>query len=640
MEITEREAKLLRYLKTHKKPISCEKLADLCGLSADTARRELGRLSVCLNAQTGCQIAGRRGQGYRLIVTQPQQVEAFFNELAKQYHWDERNDFRILAAILLCRILASAQPLSWSELCQEFAIPENQLPAIAAVAQEQLATFELTLHPEAVGFVVEGNELKKRYCLIWQSLLLASQPEAGLDRFHPLPDDFRQERRTVLTLWRIIQECLKSVPQLTLSYSDCQALIAGLVLCRCRRDPKLRLTLTDEQWQTPRDKQSALFVEVLFQHLDGNEFLDSRENRRFLEVLTSALRGLNISIPEAAAVSTSIASPVLDRFARRYPFDFTADPDFRQRVSSWLTQLDIRRAFAMPPFPLTSDDLLSDPLSENLALELTRCVEDCMRVPLSHDFKQQAAKCLFPYLKPLSTESVFTVWIISRQGIGAAGKWLETIQQLFPILTGTSALFTFKPVEFTALFQLRREASDLIWTDIPDLPGIPPENVFYFKPPRSRKKIIDSGFDPYTPLRDWLGRNFTIVSNSIRLRQKKDLPRLFDAIPVISARRSLSASAITCVPIVNQIMFLGGETAHLEKSELYFWVNDRPLVWDGQEVRFFLYYRCAAPLSKSWRPLQWVCERWLKLSPSRMIKVPAMAPAALYDLLIDTCRKR
>ena len=185
-----------------------------------------------------------------------------------------------------------------------------------------------------------------------------------------------------------------------------------------------------------------------------------------------------------------------------------------------------------------------------------------MRVPLSHDFKQQAAKCLFPYLKPLSTESVFTVWIIARQGIGAAGKWLETIQQLFPILTGTSALFTFKPVEFTALFQLRREASDLIWTDIPDLPGIPPENVFYFKPPRSRKKIIDSGFDPYTPLRDWLGRNFTIVSNSIRLRQKKDLPRLFDAIPVISARRSLSASAITCVPIVNQIMFLGGETAH------------------------------------------------------------------------------
>ena len=140
MEITEREAKLLRYLKTHKKPISCEKLADLCGLSADTARRELGRLSVCLNAQTGCQIAGRRGQGYRLIVTQPQQVEAFFNELAKQYHWDERNDFRILAAILLCRILASAQPLSWSELCQEFAIPENQLPAIVAVAQEQLAT--------------------------------------------------------------------------------------------------------------------------------------------------------------------------------------------------------------------------------------------------------------------------------------------------------------------------------------------------------------------------------------------------------------------------------------------------------------------------------------------------------------------
>ena len=88
MEITEREAKLLRYLKTHKKPISCEKLADLCGLSADTARRELGRLSVCLNAQTGCQIAGRRGQGYRLIVTQPQQVEAFFNELAKQYHLD------------------------------------------------------------------------------------------------------------------------------------------------------------------------------------------------------------------------------------------------------------------------------------------------------------------------------------------------------------------------------------------------------------------------------------------------------------------------------------------------------------------------------------------------------------------------
>ena len=96
-----------------------------------------------------------------------------------------------------------------------------------------------------------------------------------------LPGDFQREQRTVSALWPIIQECLKAVPSLTLSYSDCQALIAGLILCHCRRDPKLRLTLTDEQWKMPRDRQAAAFVDALFQRLDPTVYLDSEENRRF-----------------------------------------------------------------------------------------------------------------------------------------------------------------------------------------------------------------------------------------------------------------------------------------------------------------------------------------------------------------------
>ena len=72
MEITEREAKLLKTLKTHKKPVSCDKLADLCGLSADTVRRELGFLSTSLKSDKGCRITGQRGHGYQLIVVEQQ----------------------------------------------------------------------------------------------------------------------------------------------------------------------------------------------------------------------------------------------------------------------------------------------------------------------------------------------------------------------------------------------------------------------------------------------------------------------------------------------------------------------------------------------------------------------------------------
>ena len=150
------------------------------------------------------------------------------------------------------------------------------------------------------------------------------------------------------------------MPSLTLSYSDCQALIAGLILCHCRRDPKLRLTLTDEQWKMPRDRQAAAFVDALFQRLDPTVYLDSEENRRFLEVLTTALRDLSISIVEAAAASSTIAAPVLNHLARRYPFKFLKNPAFQKNVSGWLTQLDIRRAFAMPPFPLIVNDWLCD----------------------------------------------------------------------------------------------------------------------------------------------------------------------------------------------------------------------------------------------------------------------------------------
>ena len=643
MEITEREAKLLKTLKTHKKPISCDKLADLCGLSADTVRRELGFLSTSLKSDTGCRITGQRGHGYQLIVVEPQLAETFFNRFAQQYQWDEQSDVRILTALLLCRILASPKSLTWPGLIEEFQISEDWLPEIILIAKAQLATFELALQPEDEGenvrFTVCGSELQKRYCLIWQALLLASKPEAGLNRIPVLPGDFQREQRTVSALWPIIQECLKTVPSLTLSYSDCQALIAGLILCHCRRDPMLRLTLTDEQWKMPRDRQAAAFVDALFQRLDPAVYLDSEENRRFLEVLTTALRDLSISIVEAAAASSTIAAPILNHLARRYPFEFLKNPAFQKNVSGWLTQLDIRRAFAMPPFPLIVNDLLCDPLSEGLALELTRCIEDCFHAPLSYDFKQQAAKCLLPYLKPLSTEPMFTVWIVARQGLGAAQKWLDRINTHFPTLSGTAPLFLFKPVEFTVLFQQSRKASDLIWTDIPNLPGIPPENVFYF-PARAQKRYTEASFDPYTPLRDWLNRNFRVIAGTTRIRQKKELNKVLDDMPVSLARRVNPASKINRIPTANHIAFLGGETAALEKSEIYFWINDKSVNWDEQDVRFFFYYRCAAPLEKSWRQLQWLCERWLRLPPSKLVKAASMTTSSLYDLLIDTSRKR
>ena len=177
MEITEREAKLLKTLKTHKKPISCDKLADLCGLSADTVRRELGFLSTSLKSDTGCRITGQRGHGYQLIVVEPQLAETFFNRLAQQYQWDEQSDVRILTALLLCRILASPKSLTWPGLIEEFQISEDWLPEIILIAKAQLATFELALQPEDEGenvrFTVCGSELQKRYCLIWQALLQA-----------------------------------------------------------------------------------------------------------------------------------------------------------------------------------------------------------------------------------------------------------------------------------------------------------------------------------------------------------------------------------------------------------------------------------------------------------------------------------
>lgn len=164
MEITEREAKLLKTLKTHKKPISCDKLADLCGLSADTVRRELGFLSTSLKSDTGCRITGQRGHGYQLIVVEPQLAETFFNRLAQQYQWDEQSDVRILTALLLCRILASPKSLTWPGLIEEFQISEDWLPEIILIAKAQLATFELALQPEDEGenvrFTVCGSELQ------------------------------------------------------------------------------------------------------------------------------------------------------------------------------------------------------------------------------------------------------------------------------------------------------------------------------------------------------------------------------------------------------------------------------------------------------------------------------------------------
>lgn len=194
MEITEREAKLLKTLKTHKKPISCDKLADLCGLSADTVRRELGFLSTSLKSDTGCRITGQRGHGYQLIVVEPQLAETFFNRLAQQYQWDEQSDVRILTALLLCRILASPKSLTWPGLIEEFQISEDWLPEIILIAKAQLATFELALQPEDEGenvrFTVCGSELQKRILPDLAGAAARQQAGSGTEPDPVLPGDF------------------------------------------------------------------------------------------------------------------------------------------------------------------------------------------------------------------------------------------------------------------------------------------------------------------------------------------------------------------------------------------------------------------------------------------------------------------
>ena len=110
--------------------------------------------------------------------------------------------------------------------------------------------------------------------------------------------------------------------------------------------------------------------------------------------------------------------------------------------------------------------------------------------------------------------------------------------------------------------------------------------------------------------------------------------------PFSLARRVNPASKINRIPTANHIAFLGGETAALEKVKSI--SGSTTNLWFGTNRMSASSSITAAPRrwKKSWRQLQWLCERWLRLPPSKLAKAASMTTSSLYDLLIDTSRKR
>ena len=164
------QEKLLQCLQQNSGGISGEELAVFCGVSLNTARKEIGLLRALLEEE-GLALESRPALGYQLRVVDAERADRFFRQMGNRTN-QVQNGPDACANYIVRRLLTAERAVSMTVLCGELYFSESSVKRELKQVRKILEDFRLSLVlKRGDGYTIAGSEWAKRLCLTAQHKL-------------------------------------------------------------------------------------------------------------------------------------------------------------------------------------------------------------------------------------------------------------------------------------------------------------------------------------------------------------------------------------------------------------------------------------------------------------------------------------
>lgn len=353
-------------------------LAELCGVSTKTIRRNISDLNYYLQDQ-GCQIDSHVAKGYQMVITDQQRydnlIDFVSNDLRRNGHLDFDRKYDVYH--LMRVFLSAADYLSVDALANNFCCSRSTMSKYIKLAKEMFAEYDIVIASRPnYGLYLRAKEWNRRLCMATmqriyrrQVLFDTHEPEAFGRQFEILVPHTGQR------LYDAAKEVLFSVTvdneRLSFPYLYIPRICYMIVLSYSRRQFANQLLFSDEAEQFVQQAMVYQVAGEVFRQLDKKMETVTGEQ----DILgLAALMGSYRSILDLPVVRQNRTDPYYDAVTdtlvelSQYYSRIAPQQELIRNLGRFLLGFRFRSYFNVPPSkealsPLVHDSVLSAQIS-------------------------------------------------------------------------------------------------------------------------------------------------------------------------------------------------------------------------------------------------------------------------------------
>ncbi len=288
MKYTDLQIKILQYLYIHPEGATGNVLAEHCGMSLNTIRREFTKI-YDLPGEEAFEVVSRPSVGYQLNILDEEKTKLFFRRLNIKVNnplFDNNDPRSYKTNAIIRRLLTGSYYVNIIGLTELFNYSESSLRRDLKSVEKKLAAYHLTLRQKkGYGFYIEGDEIDKRICLLAQHKLFVNLTEEEKKLEPDFERTFALGDPEIRRCRHILRKQLEQYPNISYKLIDIPNVINYIALIRSRSRYTEQVNV--EPWKLDRLRKSGVLMiaQELLETLPWNVEINEREVVAFGSIL-------------------------------------------------------------------------------------------------------------------------------------------------------------------------------------------------------------------------------------------------------------------------------------------------------------------------------------------------------------------
>ena len=637
--ISELGNRILDYLRHQNGPVSGKNISMHCHVSLHTIANEITLLNEDLFEQ-GLQIRSHISKGYSLDVIDEERANAFaivsFRKAKRFSYLDV--DKNAKAYFIIRFLLCSEKIITTDYLAEIMYVSKSTILREMPRIQEYLSHYNLqVLTKRGLGIHIKGSEWNKRICLLnlekAYNILSPEEKEKETCFNRAILKD--QDPGLAVQLRSILIHVLSDHPSFQLSALYTPRIIYYILFAASRQIYEDELIFTDEQLQLAGNSLCRNIAEDLLDHLPARLKRINREKE--ITALTALLDTYGSFTAADLKTYTVEAQEALAWISKRYDITYLIDAKLITELAMYLYSLHRSCIYqlsydAEAIVPAVTEGLFA----AHLCVEFARYFMDKYDVVLD---ETQIYNCYYTINRNRFMNNTpvrkFRFMVTSIYGSACAEDLAERIKAYY-----SKYIAAIDTGIYADTSMLSTDNYDVLITDSSNIPAaVNKLKIISFDYLRNRSnETAMQQFIREESCREALSyfpRNHLATCN---LKKKEDVLELIyrtchpemdkDAFIDDLKKRN----ALVTVEKQNQTAMIVPYSLSFDQPLFYVFINQKPIIWDKEETRFFIYCDYGKGDRKSVEALNSLQKSFLECQFSALSRLDGTD----YDLTIET----